>query len=380
MSKSALKRRANEARLWLTDACFPLWAERGMNSAGLFREVLDLDHNAADREFARVRVQARQTYVFAEALRLGWRPDVSTDRIEHGLGILTGLARRPDGLVGRLLNTDSSGFLDDTPDLYDIAFTLFALGEADDALGGTGETRASAAALLDAVDRQMRDQVNGGYVEALPPPHIRQQNPHMHLLEACLSLHKVDPEGGHLARAGEIVTLFETRFTAGPGGLLGERFETDWSSPQGRDAGIVEPGHQFEWVWLLHAYAAASGTALPEAAGTLYTFACATLDSDGRACQEVTRDGEPVDASRRTWPQTEALKAHVTMFERTGDERFADAACSSFDVLMDEFLTVDGGWIDHYGAGGEVIATDMPASTGYHVVLAFSDLIRVMKA
>ena len=68
------------------------------------------------------------------------------------------------------------------------------------------------------------------------------------------------------------------------------------------------------------------------------------------------------------------------MFGRTGDERFADAACRSFDVLMDEFLTVDGGWVDHYGAGGEVIATDMPASTGYHVVLAFADLIRVMKA
>ena len=47
---------------------------------------------------------------------------------------------------------------------------------------------------------------------------------------------------------------------------------------------------------------------------------------------------------------------------------------------MDEFLTVDGGWIDHYGADGEVIASDMPASTGYHVVLAFAELIRVMKA
>ena len=190
----------------------------------------------------------------------------------------------------------------------------------------------------------MRDRVNGGYAEALPLPQIRQQNPHMHLLEACLSLHKVDPEGGHLARAGEIVSLFEARFTAGPGGLLGERFAVDWSIPQGRDAEIVEPGHQFEWVWLLHAYAAASGMPVPNAASTLYAFACATLDDAGRACQEVTRD------------------------------------CRSFDVLMDEFLTVDGGWIDHYGADGEVIATDMPASTGYHVVLAFAELIRVMKA
>tara|TARA_R110000787_G_scaffold75803_4_gene167721 strand:+ start:4706 stop:5848 length:1143 start_codon:yes stop_codon:yes gene_type:complete len=380
MSKSALKRRANEARLWLTDAFFPLWAERGLNQDGLFCEVLDLDHASTERDFARVRVQARQTYVFAEALRLGWRPDIATDRVELGLGILTGLARRPDGLIGRTLKADGSGFLDDTPDLYDIAFTLFALGEADAALGGSGETRASASALLDSVDRQMRDRVNGGYAEELPPPQVRQQNPHMHLLEACLSLHNVDPEGGYLNRANEIVALFDARLTAGPGTLLGERFTADWGIPEGRDGDIVEPGHQFEWVWLLHQYAAATGVPVPEVAGTLYAFACATLDDAGRACQEVTRDGGPADSSRRTWPQTEALKAHLAMYEQTGDERYAFAACTSFDVLLDEFLTVDGGWIDHYGADGEVIAQDMPASTGYHVVLAFAELIRVMKA
>ena len=343
MSKSALKRRANEARLWLTDAFFPLWAERGLNQDGLFCEALDLDHATAERDFVRVRVQARQTYVFAEALRLGWRPDIATDRI------------------------------------YDIAFTLFAIGEADAALGGMGETRASASALLDSVDRQMRDRTNGGYAEALPPPQLRLQNPHMHLLEACLSLHNVDPDGGHLDRASEIVSLFLARLTAGPGKLLGERFTTDWGIPEGRDGDIVEPGHQFEWVWLLHQYAEAAGVAVPEAAGTLYAFACTTLDDAGRACQEVTRAGAPVDGSRRTWPQTEALKAHLAMYEYSGDERFAAAACTSFDVLLDEFLTVDGGWIDHYGAGGDVLARDMPASTGYHVVLAFAELIRVMK-
>ena len=145
MSRSALKRRATEARTWLSDACFPLWAERGVNSYGLFREGLELDHNITDARENRVRVQARQTYVFAEALRLGWRPDLSRDRVELGLGILTGLARRDDGLVGRTLQPDSSGLLDDTPDLYDIAFTLFAIAESADALGGTGETRASGA-------------------------------------------------------------------------------------------------------------------------------------------------------------------------------------------------------------------------------------------
>ena len=42
MSKSALRRRAKEARHWLFDACFPLWSERGLNESGLFVDALSL--------------------------------------------------------------------------------------------------------------------------------------------------------------------------------------------------------------------------------------------------------------------------------------------------------------------------------------------------
>ena len=380
MSKSALKRRAREARLWLFDACFPLWSERGTNAAGLFRECLTLDHTPADEDTVRVRVQARQTYVFAEAMKLGWKPDAARDEIEQGVRILSGIARREDGLSGRSLKADGSGFADDTADLYDIAFSLYALAASARVLGEEegAPAIASARALLDTLDMRLKDKVNGGYAEALPPPQRRCQNPHMHLLEACLALHAADPEGGHIARAADLVSLFDTRFTAGPGGLLGEFFAADWGAPDGDAARIVEPGHQFEWVWLLHAYARAAGVAVPDAAARLYAFTLSTLDAEGRACMEVTRDGAVHDGARRTWVQTEALKAHLALFEATGDERFAAAACRSYDALMDEHLTPDGGWIDHYDSDGHIVSATMPASTGYHVVLAFAELIRIM--
>jgi mannose-6-phosphate isomerase len=47
---------------------------------------------------------------------------------------------------------------------------------------------------------------------------------------------------------------------------------------------------------------------------------------------------------------------------------------------MDEFLTEDGGWTDHFAADGSVRSINMPASTGYHVVLALAELVRVMDA
>lgn len=380
MTESALRRRAREARSWLFDSCFPLWAEHGLTPAGLFPEVLSLDHDELARPSTRVRVQARQTYVFAEAFRLGWKRETAQRLAEAGVSILTGPALAPNGLPGRILAADGSGLTDAAADLYDIAFTLFALAEAARGPVGAQACLPAANAILERLDRLTADLVHGGYEEGIPAPPMRLQNPHMHLLEACLSLARSDPRADHLARAAGIVKLFDTRFTAGPGGLLGEKFQPDWSMPSGEAAEIVEPGHQFEWVWLLHTHARAVNQPAPEAMQRLYSFAVSTLDEAGRACQEVTRAGAPHDASRRTWPQTEALKAHLAMYEQRGEERYAAAACRSFDVLMDEFLTEDGGWIDHFAADGAVLAKDMPASTGYHVVLALAELIRVMNA
>jgi mannose-6-phosphate isomerase len=380
MSKSALKRRAREARHWLMDACFPLWSERGVGDHGLFRESLTLDHQAGDQKTTRVRVQGRQTYVFTEALRMGWKPDTAADHIGMGLSTLAGPALRSDGLPGCVLNADGSGLADDTVDLYDIAFVLYALAESAIALDGAEEALAGAAGILKTVDAKMRAP-DGGYFEHIPGiDQNRHQNPHMHFLEACLALHQADRDGGHLSRAGEIISLFDRFLTAGPGDLLGEHFAPGWTQPTGRDAEIVEPGHQFEWVWLLHTFAKASGTPVSPRAETLYVFACSTLDEEGRALLEVTREGAVADGSRRTWPQTESLKAHLAMFEATGEESFAAAACRSFDVLMDEHLTPEGGWIDRYDATGKPVAHMMPASTGYHVVLAMVELMRIMDA
>ena len=380
MSKSALRRRAKEARHWLFEACFPLWSERGVSESGLFREMLSLDHMPMAEESTRVRVQARQTFVFAQAALLGWKPDTARDLVEQGVRTLSGLARREGGLVGHSIKADASGLADETPDLYDLAFTLYALAVSSQALEDGSGAVASARALLDALDRRMKDRTNGGYAETLPPPSRRSQNPHMHLLEACLALHRTDPEGGHLARASHLITLFHEKFTAGPGGLLGEVFAPDWSEGPGDAARIVEPGHQFEWVWLLNTYAEAVGEPLAPIVGRLYSFAASTLDEDGRALLEVSREGIPHDSGRRSWSQSEALKAHLVMLEMTNDDAIAAAACRSFDILMDEHLTPEGGWIEQYDGDGHIVSTTMPASTGYHVALAFSELIRVMDA
>lgn len=375
MTSSALKRRAREARTWMLDACFPLWAEQGLAGNGLFREALDLTHRPIEADETRVRVQARQTYVYCEALRLGWERERCERLIKLGVNALKGPSRRSDGLLGRVLATDGSGLKDATADLYDIAFALFALASA--ARAGEDHSLEIFHEILKALDAMLADKAHGGYFETLPRGDQRLQNPHMHLLEACHALHVAEPDGGHLARANRIIDLFSAHMLDADTSTLGEYFAPDWSKLSGKAHQEIEPGHQFEWVWLLHRHAILTGGELHPAIARLYAFALSTLDEEGRAFTGCTRDGKITDASRRTWMQTEALKAHLAMIELGADDPADDRAVESFDILMDEYLTPEGGWIDRFDADGQVATETMPASTGYHVVLAFAELIRV---
>lgn len=374
MTSSALKRRAREARSWLDDNCFTLWSREGVLPSGLFREALDITHRPLDPEAVRVRVQARQTYVFCKARRLGWDEGRADRLISLGAEALTGAACREDGLPGRTISVATGKLEDDTPDLYDAAFSLFALAHA--AMLGHDDALECARRMLTAIDTHLLDEVNGGYREMLPPGETRLQNPHMHLLEACHALHEADPEGGHMERAEKLVALFSDKMLDPDTGTIAEVFRPDWAAQQGPDGRYIEPGHQFEWVWLLWRHAQLGGGDLHPAMGRLYEAGLRTLDADGRVFAGATPSGEIVDGSRRAWMQCEALKAHLVMMELSADEACDARAVECFDVLMDEYLTPEGGWIDAYHADGQVAAETMPASTGYHVVLAFCELLR----
>jgi len=312
MSAEALKKRSKKARDWLMEACFPLWADKGVYGEKGFLEALDMQHRPVEAPLARVRVQARQTYVFSQALHMGWRPDRAAELVKLGSDVLGRACRRPDGVFGRSLDLERGVLADDMADLYDTAFGLYALGSAYRGDGAMAETAKAIAEVSQALESKLADP-SGGYVECLSRPEYRLQNPHMHLFEASLELYAATGDERHMARATQIRDLCITRFLDKTTGTLGEYFMPDsWTIPQGEAGDIIEPGHQFEWVWLLARYGQLTRNTLPEAAYRLYEFACTTLGEKGRAIQSCLRDGTPVDTSRRTWPQTEALKAHLT--------------------------------------------------------------------
>ncbi|MGG2334310.1 AGE family epimerase/isomerase, partial [Salmonella enterica] len=71
----------------------------------------------------------------------------------------------------------------------------------------------------------------------------------MHLLEAALALFEASGDGLFRDLALELLVLFETRLFDAASGTLAEFFAHDW---QRLRPSAIEPGHQFEWAWLLH--------------------------------------------------------------------------------------------------------------------------------
>ena len=361
-------------RAWLFEAALPLWAERGVDRVhGGFVEGLNLDGGPALSPFKRVRVAARQTYVFAHAASLGWAPgrDLSRQGAVHLDNLYQGPAR---GWPRRL--APDNAILDPTPDLYDLAFILFAYawrGRID------ADARAGAERALDFIEAHMRAPT-GGFWPSLPTGAHQLQNPHMHLLEACLAAFETYKAPRFLDLARELVRLFKTKFFDGR--TLCEIFAPDWARAPGEAGRIIEPGHHFEWVWILAQYARLTGVDMRDEIVRLIEFAERYgVDPEmGMTVQSVRDDGAPLDSSSRIWPNTERIKAHLALYETTGADPRA-AVAQSANLLLNVYLAAPtpGLWIDHLIAGAPAPGP-APASSFYHLFLAFSEVLRLERA
>jgi mannose/cellobiose epimerase-like protein (N-acyl-D-glucosamine 2-epimerase family) len=201
----------------------------------------------------------------------------------------------------------------------------------------------------------------------------------MHLLEAILALHGTAPDPALLDLAGEIVGLFRRHFFIRTSGTLAEFFAADWSAAPGAAGALVEPGHHYEWVWLLQRYQALSGEDVTEEADALYAFAerFGTNAVTGFIVNALNNDGTVRDGAARLWPQTEELKAHLAIAERR-DAPAADKVERVVGNLLNHYLrtTPNGAWIDVFDEAGNAAVSSIPASSLYHIFVAFAELDR----
>ncbi|MGY3534554.1 mannose/cellobiose epimerase-like protein (N-acyl-D-glucosamine 2-epimerase family) [Bradyrhizobium sp. USDA 4452] len=355
-------------RAWLLDDAIPLWSSVGLDAAGSFCEAISQGGHPVVAA-RRARVPARQIYALLTANRLGARIDVKQ--------VLRGVDRyfvdfaRPDGLFRCLLSHDGM-ILSDGATLYDQAFAMLAGA----AVARHSRRRAErlAHSVRDCLIRTCRHPA-GGFSESDRPSSLRYSNPHMHLLEACLAWIELDASGTWHQLAQEIVDLALARFI-GAGGAIYECFNADWSPQAGIAGRVVEPGHQFEWSWLLTKWANSTGNdAVYRAVDQLQKIGEERGVARPRSVvvDTILDDFTVLEDTSRLWPQTERLKAAVARAERGGDAWWAVAAEAG--ESLERFLQtpIKGLWWDRMSANGE-FSEAATASSLYHLVCAIDTL------
>jgi mannose/cellobiose epimerase-like protein (N-acyl-D-glucosamine 2-epimerase family) len=272
--------------------------------------------------------------------------------------------------------------VDNSRDLYNTAFAIFGLAHAGRALKDAAHI-AEAEKLVSWLEQTWRVP-QGGFQEGdVAPAPPRRQNPHMHLFEAFLALHAATNNPAHLARAGAIANLFGSKLYDSASGTLPEYFGVTWQPLDGDKGRIREPGHHFEWTWLLEQHRLTGGEDMSAAADRLLAFGeqHGVDAATGLIFDELDVDSAPLTRISRLWPHTERIKGNLAVWRRTNDSHALARALAAYDVLSTYLDTpVAGLWRDRREVGGDFVDEPAPASSFYHIILALKELIGASEA
>lgn len=347
---------------WLWNRVMPSWARFSLcDESGGCIENIDLDGHPRPGQSRRGRIAPRQLFSFARAKRLGWNPNGAADQVLEGAyAFITSSARHASG--GWVHKFDPDGSVQDPRrDLYDHAFVALAACE----LAALGDERGDELAqdAFATIDKLFLDERRGGWHDPETEPGVKRANPHMHLLEACLAHYEAVHDAASLKRINTICTMFERHMFDPATGAMIENFNADWSR---QDADRIEPGHCYEWAFLLGEAQRLTGRDTASWRRRLIDYAETHGLKSGFALDAVGV-GIP---SFRLWPQLERIRA-LSHTPRPGTDIPAILQC-----IIDAYLKLgpSNGWIDRLGADLAPAATNVPASMIYHLMTALGPI------
>ncbi|HMN84846.1 MAG TPA: AGE family epimerase/isomerase [Bauldia sp.] len=369
-----LQTAARRAVAWAREDALPLWADAGFDRVrDRFREALDAAGRPVTGVPERSRVQGRQMTVYGLATVRGWFD--GSDLVDRVFRRGYAAFRHPDGGYVASIHADGSAG-DPTRYAYEQSFVL--LGFAwHERLFRSGAAAEAAEDLWSWLEARLATPATGGFSTALGLSLPRAQNPHMHLLEACLAWCETTGARAWRDRAAALVDLFDRHFLDRDNGVASEVFD-DAFAPTLPDSVRIEPGHHAEWIALLVDYALLTGTPVSPAVGPLHRAALGGRNpATGLLFDETRDDFTPTVATSRLWTAAEMLKAEIALHELAGGG-FGDIARATGRIIDRHLSGVRPGlWIDKVDHLGRPVAANVPASTLYHLAVAVAALERV---
>jgi mannose-6-phosphate isomerase len=363
----------------LLERWVPKWYEAFVDpETGGFYERLGKSFKPVNVGYRRLVTQCRQLALYSDASRRqkNFKPDLHR-HFEHLV-----LAYLVPETGGWRFSTDDTGKgLDNRYDLYGHAFVIFALSHYYRASGAelarrlAHDTRAF-------IERSFRQPGLPGYAEGLgedlkPYPALRRQNPHMHLLEACLFAAETWDDPAWMLLATDIIGLFKDYFYDREKNWLCEFFRDDLS-PHPDEGTLVEPGHYCEWVWLLKKHARLSGDANRHAKDCAALLRWANKygwDTQHGGIYDVLHpDGTVVRDTKRLWPFAEALKANALMLDADFDRDELKARMADMvRVFREGYMEERGFWTETLNRDLGPATDYMPGTTPYHVYFGITE-------
>lgn len=351
----------------------PNWVNHGFTETGYSLESLTLDWQPNPVGRVRLLTQCRQLYSLSHATKLGVISGYDA-QISKLFNAIIELYFVDDRWI--FSRNDDMNILDTQSDAYALAFVMlsfshyFMLTQDERALTFIERTDQF-------LDQKMRHP-NGGFYEAFPlnEQTVRRQNPHMHLLEGFVAAFEATQAEKYAARIIEICSLAEQYFVDPKTYTLREFFNADLSL-DAKTGHLVEPGHHFEWVWLLHQTHRITGRKQDlELAKQLWQVATKYgMSANGGIANSI--DGNTfqiVDADKRIWPITEYLKACCVV--KLDEQERCDRLENALEFLQTYYFIDHGCWIEYLDANNQSKGFPLPGTTGYHIFLGLAEVLK----
>ncbi|MEO7026356.1 MAG: AGE family epimerase/isomerase, partial [Caulobacteraceae bacterium] len=187
-----------------------------------------------------------------------------------------------------------------------------------------------------------------------------------------------------LSRADGQARLALERLIEPPTGLIAELYGPGWRTHAQAVAGRVEPGHLFEWAWLLMRWSLLAGDdgGLAAAVRLIEVGEGSGVDpARGVAIDALDRELRPIERGARLWPQTERLRATLLAARITGEADYWRMAQSAITTI-ERYLTtpISGMWWDSLDEDGRFVVEPARASSLYHLVGAITELDETIRS
>lgn len=364
----------------------PKWYAAFSDPQGGFYERLGKGFKPVLTGHRRLVTQCRQLSIYSDFVARG-NKGISTHDLRPQFDYITARYKNPATGLWFFSLDDNRAVADDACDFYAMAFVVFACSHYYRA---TFDERARDVAkdVLNTIHTKFRLKNLPGFAEAvsqngMPINRIRRQNPHMHMLEACLFAFDVWDDADFMVMADELVGLFYTHFYKPDENALIEFLTDDLQHPDPQKGANLEPGHYFEWVWLLKKHARIKGqeSIHDKACGHLLDFANRFgWDSlYGGIFDTISKTGTIIQDTKRIWPFCEGLKANALMLEQVSDRQgLKDRVTDMVNVFNQKYMQERGFWTEWLNRNLTPAADYMPGTTPYHVYFGITETMDVL--